>query len=244
MSNERKYAPKYEDKWLPSKNLQYPDGFKVHYYPFTYGDTLKINSSNMSDSELYRFILDGVETLGIDKYDLTFYDVLYLGWRRKTSSLAGSVLDTHTYCPNCDTKNIKLLSLSDDVNYVDTGIKALPIKTKICKEELHFNFITVRSFMELLDRDLNHDVIAIYAKSVSNRSYDEAYEILYNATGKDLDKIDRIDSLLYHGIEKMKVNCRECKKEYFVSLSDSSEVEILKPFRREDDPMEDEISFG
>lgn len=244
MKNERKYAPKYEDKWLPSKNLQYPDGFKVHYYPFTYGDILKINSSKMSESELYRFILDGIETIGIDKYDLTFYDVVYLGWRRKTSTLAGSVVDTITYCPNCDTRNVRLLSLSDDVDFVDTGVKALPLKTKICGEELHFKFITIRDFLELLDRDATQDVLAVYAKSVTNKDYSEAYEILYNANGDDLERIDRLDLLLYHGLEKIKVECKECKKEYFVALTDSQEVEILKPFRGEGNSVADEISFG
>lgn len=246
MRDGKRYAPKYEEKWLPSGNLQYPDGFKVHFYPFTYGDLLKINSSNMSESELYKFILEGIETVGIDKYDLTFYDVVYLGWRRKTSTLASSSVDTITYCPNCDTKNIRFLSLADDIDFVDTGVKALPMKAKICGEELHFKFITIGNFIDLLDRDLTSDVLAIYAKSVCNRNYEEAYEILYNANGRDLEILDKLDVLLYHGLKKIKITCsnKECKQDYYIALTDSQEVELLKPFRGEDTPVADEISFG
>jgi len=237
------YSPKYQEKWLPSRNLQYPKGIEVYYKPFSFGDLLKFNNSNLDEPEMYRFILEGVEVVGMDKLDLTFYDTIYLGWRRKTSSMGGNVLDAKSFCPNCDFRNVSILEL-DKIDFEDSDIKALPVKCKICDIELKFRFITIRDYIDLYNKDKAKDILSIYAKSVSNKDFDEAYSILNSATGNDIDKIGLLNSILYHGIKDLEVECAECKHKYNIKVADSSEVELLKPFRSKEDIIRDEISFG
>ena len=244
-NNSRKYLPKFQEKWLPSNNLQYPDGVNIHYYPFSFGEILKINQSNLDDFAMYNCILEGVEVKGMPVEDLTFYDVLYLGWRRKTASLGASIVDVVSYCPNCDTKNMTVMDLTK-LEFIDIAIKAIPAKTKICGEELHFGFLTIRDYLDLLSKDQHTDILAIYAKCVTNKGYPEAYSIISNATGKDLEKIEVLNTILYHGLKPLDVECKneDCKCNYVIEISNSQEAEILKPFRRQEDVIRDEISFG
>lgn len=237
------YVPKYLEKWLPSRNLQYPKGIEVYYKPFSFGELIKFNNSNLDEPEVYRFILEGIEVIGMDKYDLTFYDTVYLGWRRKTASMGSSVLDAKSFCPNCDYRNTSLLEL-DKLDFEDSDIKALPVKCKICDIELKFKFITIKDYIELFNQNKHKDILSIYAKSIINKNFDEAYEILDNATGNDIDKIGLLNSILYHGVRDLGVECLECKHKYDIKVTDSSEVELLKPFRSKEDIIRDEISFG
>ena len=243
MENSRKYLPKYQEKWLPSHNLQYPDGVNIHYYPFSFGEILKINQSNLDDFAMYNSILEGVEIKGMPVEDLTFYDVLYLGWRRKTASLGASLVDVKSYCPNCDISNLTSIDLTK-LEFVDTVIKAIPAKAKICDQELHFGFLTIRDYLDLLSKDLHQDIIAIYAKSVTNKNYVEAYDIISSCTGKDLERLEVLNSILYHGIKPIEAKCRDCECDYVVDVANSQEAEILKPFRGQADIIRDEISFG
>lgn len=243
LENSKDYLPKYKEEWLPSGNLQYPSGVKIYYKPFSFGDLMKINNSNLDETEFYRFILEGIEVIGMDKYDLTFYDTVYLGWRRKTASFGGSVLDAKSFCPNCDFRNSSIFDLND-IKFSDSEIKSLPVKCKICKIELKFKFLTIKDFIELFSQDKNKDILAIYAKSVTNLDFEESYNILKNSYGDDLDKIGLLNSILYHGIEDLEVECSNCKDKYKVKVTNSSEVELLKPFRSKEDIIRDEISFG
>lgn len=243
MEQKKSYLPKYQEKWLPSGNLQYPQGILVYYNPFSFGDLLKANQSNFDEAELYNFILEGVHVKGMDKQDLTFHDVVYLGWRRKTASLGTSAVEVNAYCPNCDLRNTNIVEL-DKLDFIDVKVKALPINFKVAGEILKFKFITIRDYIDLLAKNQTEDILNIYAKCVFNHNFEEAYNILYNASGDDLERINVLDSLLYHGLKPIDVECSECKHKYNLTLTDSQEVEILKPFRGQEAIIRDEISFG
>lgn len=243
MEQSNSYLPEYNDTWLPSNNLQYPEGVSVSYKPFSFGDLLKINQSNLNEVGLYNFILEGITVKGMDKYDLTFYDVVYLGWRRKTASLGASMVDIKSFCPNCDFRNTKTLDLKA-LDFIDLEITALPMKLDISNTRLDFKFITIRDYIELLDKEQEKDIINLYAKSVENKSFEDAYNLIYSSTGDDLERIAVLDGLLYHGLKDIEFECKECKEKYLVKLTDSQEVEILKPFRGKETIIRDEISFG
>ena len=91
---QKSYLPEYREDDLPSRKLQYPKGVRVYYRPYTLGELLKINQYNFDEVELYEFILDGIKVTGMEKEDLTYYDVVYLGWRRKTASMESAIVDT------------------------------------------------------------------------------------------------------------------------------------------------------
>lgn len=241
--DNKKYLPKNVEKWLPSRNLQYPEAFSLCYYPFSFGDLKKINASYLDEAQIFSEILDGIEVEGMPKDDLTFYDVVYLGWRRKVATFGTSLVDVMSYCTNCDFKNKANRDLKN-IDFIDAEVPKLPIKVKILDKELHFKFITIKEYLDLMKKELHQDIVAILAKSVTNVEYDEAYSILSNATGEDLDKINILPELLYHGIKPIEVECSECGHKYIVNLSDSQEVEILKPFRTKEEIIRDGISFG
>lgn len=236
------YTQQFEVKDLPSGKIQYPEATRINIYPFTFGDILKFNQSTMSVSEFYDFILEGVNVSGMDKYDLTFYDTVYLGWFRKVASLGSSILEIKSYCPNCEYKNGKALDITE-LDFSDTTIKKLPAKTKICNIELHFQYLTIGQYLELVSLNKT-DLTSLFSKCVSNVSFQEAYDVINSATGKDLEKIDYLNKILYHGVSDLDFKCTECSHEFKVQPTDSSEVELMKPFRREEFDVRDEISFG
>jgi hypothetical protein len=240
---EKKYLPKNVEKWLPSRNLQYPQSFRLYYYPFSFGELKRINTSYTDEVQIFEEILNGIEVDGMPKEDLTFYDVVYLGWRRKVSTFGTALIDVNSFCPNCDFNN-KMNRDLKNVDFTDTDITKLPVKVRVYEIELHFGFITIKQYLELMAQGLHNDIIAVLAKSVINMEYEEAYQLLASATGNDLDKINLLPELLYHGIKPIEAECKECGNKYQVDLSDSQEVELLKPFRTKEEIIRDGISFG
>ena len=240
-----KYLPEVEVQNLPSKKLQYPGSVKVFYNPYTFGDLLAINSSAMNSEQLYEYILKGVRVVGMDKMDLTFYDVSYLGWLRKVSSLGTPMFKLSCFCPNCDMHNSKVMALNE-MDFDDVEVPAMPIRVKIKNIDLSFKYITIKEHLELLASGDIEDILAVIAKHVENLEYTEAQSLIFNLVGQEVETVKYINRLLYHGLSDVKFECsnEECKFEYLVNPADYTEAEVEKPFCREDSIIRNEISFG
>jgi len=240
---ENKYLPEVEIKNLPSKKLQYPEATRIYYKPFTLGDLQKINNSNMDAIQLYEYILEGIRVSGMEKSDLTFYDTVYIGWLRKIASLGTPLFNMKAYCPQCDTMNSRTIELKD-MEFEDTKVPSMPINIKIRDINLVFKYLTIRDYIDILRLDKMSDVVHVFAKHVSNLPFEEAYNLIFSLIGSEVDNVEYINGLLYHGLSKVPFKCHECKLEYMVNPANYTEAEITRPFRRQEDDIRNEISFG
>lgn len=244
MENNR-FLPEVEVKNLPSKKLQYPEATKIYYNPYTLGDLQVINNSNMNAVQLYEYILRGIRVTGMEKYDLTFYDVVYLGWLRKIASLGTPMFQLQAFCPNCDKKVAKTLELKE-MDFQDVSIDKMPINVKIRDEKVSFKFITIKDYLEILEMDKIKDLIYVDSRHVCNMEQEDAYNLLFSLVGEEIDKLEYINKLLYHGLAKVPFTCDnpKCKFEYLVDPANYTEAEITRPFRRQEHDIRNEISFG
>ena len=240
---ENKYVQEMESKNLPSKKLQYPEATKVFYSPYTLGDLHRINTSSVDFVQRYEDILSGIRTSGMDKYDLTFYDVVYLGWLRKIASFKTPLFALQSFCPNCDIKNSKTLELKD-MEFEDTQIPKLPISIKIADRDISFGFLTIRGYLEILKSNKSEDIVYVFSKHIKNMAHKEAYELIDSLIGEDVDRVEYINKILYHGLAKVNFKCNSCNFEYQVNPANYAEAEITRPFRRQEHDIRNEISFG
>jgi len=240
---ENKFLPEVEIKNLPSKKLSYPEATRIYYNPYTLGDLQKINNSNMDAVQLYEYLLQGVRSTGMDKNELTFYDVVYIGWLRKIASLGTPLFQMQAFCPNCDLKNSRTLELKD-MDFEDTEVPKMPIRIRIKEVEVSFKFLTIRDYLDILKLDKVKDVIYVFAKHVDNLPFGEAYNLIYSLVGDDIEKVEYINKLLYHGLSKIPFKCSDCDFEYLVNPANYAEAEITRPFRGQEYDIRNEISFG
>jgi hypothetical protein len=189
-----------------------------------------------------RFLLDGIRTVGMEKEDLTLFDVLYIGWLRKAISFGKDItIQAPSMCPQCGEENVSTFLLKD-LDFTDTEIESLPVIAPLAEKELNFKFLTVRDHIELIKDNLNEDAVSFLAKSVSNMNFDEAYNTLYNITGDDVDTLQEVNKFLYHGVKPISCTCTECEYTYEVSIT--SPETLIAPFRSVEGSNRSKIRFG
>ena len=86
-SQQFNMMPLVEVTQLPSGFIAYPEGVKISYRPYVFGEIKKFNQSNMSKLNAYELAMQGVVVEGMPKDDITFADMLYIALLRKISSL-------------------------------------------------------------------------------------------------------------------------------------------------------------
>lgn len=229
---------------LPSAFLQYPEGSAVLCSPFSFGDLSRFNNSNMTEVQFFEFVLEGIETKGFDKYDLTYYDVVYLALLRKMNSLGSTQVTLTSICDHCGHINTNHMDTQFFYDFVDLEIEEMPLTLELNSGELELKFITIRDWMELANKDMLDDSLNLYAKSVANRIFDEAYQTIYNATGQDIEVLNLADKMLYHGLKPLSLVCESCFNGYHANLSSEDVNSIIRPFRGEEESVRCKIHFG
>ena len=243
MTNQN-YLPETNVSSLPSAFLQYPKGVVVKFRPFTFGDISKFNNSNMTDRQYYDFVLEGIDVSGMDKYDLTYYDTVYLALLRKRNSLGTTKVSMMSVCKHCETINTRTLDTSIFNEFEDLEQDDMPLVVSLNSGDLEFKFITIKDWLELNEEDKLKDPIAVYAKSIVNKDFQEAYDTVYNSIGEDMSTLTGVDQMLYHGLKLVNVVCDKCLGNYNTSLSPDDISSVIRPFRDETEPSGCKIRFG
>lgn len=224
---------------LPSKCLPYPPGVIIKYKPYTYGEILKFNQSKLGKAGNIEFILEGVITEGIKKTELALLDFLFISILRRISSFESDQYTVTFDCNNCGKSNRVSQNISK-IEFDDLNVESLPIVLDTEYGELHFKPITVAQHLDLLKSGID-DSIAVYAKQIINKPYDEAYKIIYNATGDLKEDLETLDKLLYFGPKPLECKCNSCKFINTVAI-DNPEV-VVEPFRDSKGPVGSRIRF-
>lgn len=225
---------------LPSKFLSYPKGCEIRYRPYVFGEIKKFNQSKLTVREEIDYVLAGITT-SFDKMGLTFSDVLYMGLLRKISTF-GTTSSTVTYqCNHCSTINDKVIQ-NDEFEFSDLEVSALPIILSLGEKDYNFMPCTVGQYFELEEKGLFQDTVAVLATMCCNHSYDDAYEVFYHVHQDDVDRLDKVDAYLYHGVKPLDGVCKNCNEVTQVRL-EGGRV-LIRPFRRRNESVESRIRFG
>lgn len=232
-------------KELPSKFLPYPEDLEIRYNTYKYGDVKKASQNTFTEKDTVEFVLKGIFVKSEVEpdfvvTDLTLADFLYIGLYRKMSSFGVKEFQISSACEKCKGVITKKISW-DTLDFDELEIPKLPVVVKLFdKSIIKFNPLTIAGYLKLLDEESSGDDIKAIFETVSNKK-EISYDAFYNLSIEDGKLIDKVDSLLYHGLKTMKFTCK-CKHVNWVSV-DGKEA-LIRPFRESEEIAENRICYG
>lgn len=245
-----KYQPEIEIsvKDLPSKGLFYPEHSRIKYRSYLFGEIKKLNTSKLKIDDVFKFILEGIETIGFEKMGLTVGDALFLGLHRKLSSLGNEQFKVPYQTPR--NKEVRYHTFkSTDVEFNEIEAPELPITVEMQGMELDFYPITVKDYCELVTLKMHEDSVAILAKQVGNQDFMKVYEMFNNL--KDIDDkavLTDIERQLDHDVAPLKIKITEevdgkqLSSNVLIDLQGAHTIII--PFRERSEPPRSRIRYG
>lgn len=244
-STTPEHMPMIEVLQLPSKFLPYPDGTKVFYKPYTFGELEKISGSNLSFSEMSKIIMSGIETHGITKMDLDYQDYLYLAVLRKLSTFSKSNYHISFKCPHCQQQ----VDCSPELSSIEwsemEGVPELPLLVNIAGMDLDMSSLTVEDVSLLENQGLVKSDIAVIAGMIKNVEFKSAMEIVENLDdGEDIAVLTMAKELLDFGNQTTTIVCpnKECKKPVKVTVRGIAK--LAEPFRKSPEALLNRLLHG
>ena len=244
---------------LPSKGLPYPEGVKVEYRTYTFGETKMESASSGSSVRAVKRALNCITTTGMERGKLTILDLFYLGVLIKMSSEGASEFTMPYICWKCGHDTVHKFSQGDlDFKDIDESVIELPLKV-VMKDgkELHFSPMTAQQYIDLYSGRFNEtfpkkkpDGVAPVATLIDNMPYASAYKYLTKITdAEDRELINDIDKMLMHEIKPLTFKCSNtleneavCNAE--LSLKLEGKEALLKPFHGRATSTKSRIFYG
>lgn len=239
-----KHVPSVECDDLPSKFVPYPPGSRISYKPYTFGEVLSVNESHLSLKQQFQEVLAGITTTGFPKDQLTVPDFLFIGLQRKISTLETTTFTAAFLCRDKDcrfTNQMQFTTAMFEFEYMDAPKLPVVVQDFSNLGKLIFDPLRVSEYLELMDKGKEHQAYML-ARMCRNQDFQAACDAFYYATGRSARTLRRVDALLFHELKPFPVTCPECKRESELKL-DGWEA-ILIPFRGQDEPDEDQLTFG
>ena len=239
-----KHIPVVEVDDLPSNFVPYPPGSKITYTPYTFGEVLSVNESHMTLKQQFEEVLSGINTTGFPKNQLTVPDFLFIGLKRKISTLDTTTFTAAFLCRKEDcryTNQIQLTTAMFEFEYMAAPKLPVVVKDFPNLGKLIFDPLRVSEYLELMEMEKDHQAYML-ARMCRNQDFLKACDAFFYATGQPARTLRRVDAQLFHGLNPIPVNCPACKQSSELKL-DGWEA-ILIPFRGQDEPDEDLITFG
>lgn len=196
-------------KELPSGFKGYPEGTKISYSPITLGELESLNSGDMDIERGIAMLLNSIHcnTLPVEK--LYYWDVMYIGIQRKLLAFGDTTGTIYAQCPNCGEIVERTFDFTE-LEFKELEAEDLPAITTICGKQVEIGLLTIKEFLEL---DLENGELDVYSKMIKNLPYDESFQLISNATGKDAKKIRFIDKKLNYGLKPLLQECNNIIEE-------------------------------
>lgn len=245
---------------LPSRGLAYPEGVKIEYRTYTFGETKMESASSGSSIRAVKRALNCITTTGMERGKLTVLDLFYLGVLIKMSSEGASEFVMPYMCWKCGYEGEHKFSQGDlDFKDMDESIESLPMKVEMSDGKiLEFAPMTVDQYIDLYSGKFNEcfpkkkpDDVAPVATLVKNLGgYANAYKYLTNMTdAEDGELVNEIDKMLMHQIKPLTLKCSNtlenesvCNAELFLKLE--GKEALLKPFHGRETSIKSRIFYG
>lgn len=244
-------------KTLPSRGLPYPEGSKLKYRTYSFGEVKMASISSPEIVELVESTMKGIETQVLQKEKLTFLDVLYIGILRKISTVRDGQYEVPYICNACEAQGKAVFSArSLEFNSLSEDIKVLPLVGQISGMSLEFMPLTVKDFLTLQKGRWQKvivggepDRVSLHAMMVQNLDFEAAYKFLYGLTAQDdIDVVEEIDKMLLHDIKPISAACKNeikgviCNHENKILLQ--GREQLIRPFRDGESSVRSRISAG
>ena len=196
---------------LPSKFLPYPKGVRISYRRYGWMEVKYLSqaASSLTSGEKIQIAMEGIYVEGMDKYDLTGPDFLYIELLRKISTTNPPHFEVAYLCPKCRTTVSFIVQIRDLV-FEDLDVPALPAVAKLSFGEMSFSPITVgnQEFLDSLDIPDTYRPSSFMAACCTSHDYDTAFELITKRCDiKDVQVLEHIDSLFDHGLRSVVNTC-------------------------------------
>jgi len=261
---ENDFMPKFTVSEVPSKFKSYPEGCKIEYSVYRFGDLKRMSGSELSPHQIYSDILMGVECNNFDKRKITFPDLNYIGVLRKVSSIGGLEFSAQFVCPFCDDSEFQNKEFEiKDLDFFDLEVPNLPINVKFSFGVRKFmpytfeDFEFLRSINKELDKTAILAIMSISSKIFrSNKEREDAFNKRFDEFDNMEDptenyKLDKVDKMLGHGLKPLSVYCnnegcisKEKKLPIRVDLDLEGLELVVTPTRKFRESVENCFSFG
>ena len=203
LNQETAPIPLIPIKELPSGFKGYPKGTKISFKPITLGELESLNSGDIDVTRATAMLLKAIDCNTIPPEDLAYWDVMYIGIKRKLLAFGDTKGTIRARCPKCGTIVAKAFS-SSELEFRELDVPALPMKLQIMDKPIEFGLITMKDMLEF---QLEEGERGIYARMMKNIPFEEAYQICSNAYGLDIKKLRFVDEKLNYGLKPFHVNC-------------------------------------
>lgn len=250
---------------LPSGGKTYPlRGYKIFYNTYGYTEVRRFSNKNLSFNEHCKLVMEGIRTEGFDKWDLTFFDFMYIAVLRKLSSLRTPKFKIPYTCSQCGKESAAVSEIAQ-IDFDDLNVE-LPVNYHVDDKVFSFMPLTIKNYLRLIDPD---DASARLAACCTSHKFEEVFSMI-NSEGDigNFELFEKIEDSMFHGIKPFEFICREkigefdkegaqkakqesrifyderptCGKKYVTEL-EGGELLIL-PFRESEDHGGNRVSFG
>lgn len=202
----------YMDK-LPSGFKGYPKGTKIGYKPITMEELeiLSIEDESYNDEEeneskanlAVAYLLKSIVCNTLKPEDLYYWDLMYIGIKRKMLAFGGTTGTTFGRCSKCGSTLVRQFTYNE-LEFKELNVPALPMKLQINGREVHFGQITMKDFLQI---DPTQGQIGVYARMIKNMEFDEAYAFVKSLYGVDIKKVKFVDNQLNYGLKPLETIC-------------------------------------
>ena len=230
----------YMDK-LPSGFKGYPKGTKIGYKPMTL-EELEILSiededwdnenENESKANLaIAYLLKSIVCNTLEPEDLYYWDLMYIGIKRKMLAFGGTQGTVYGRCSKCGNILAKKFDYTE-LQFKELEVPALPLKIQLSGRNVEFGQITMKDFLQI---EPSQGQLGVYARMIKNMEFDEAYNFVKNLYGMDIKKIKFVDNQLNFGLKPLEMICEnefeEDNPNYDESkpVSETNKRTLLKP---------------
>lgn len=226
---------------LPSKFLPYPQGSKISYKTFSYGELEQWANTSLGEEDKIKLALSGIKTEGFEVQDLDLQDFYYIMMLRKLSTFNSPRFKLNFECPHCNHST----TVTPELASIEFGelelIDEIPVLVEMSdKTVLEFKPMTVSDYLRFRKENLEDSKLNRLALQIRNKNFNEALQYIKDSTNiDDMEILDELDNLLNFGNQKITVNCTECNNPVTIPIMGVSA--LAEPFRKQVRSLKDSI---
>lgn len=231
-------------KELPSEFKGYPEGTKIYFKPLTLEELEALNSDEMSPERAVALLLNAIKCTTLVSHDLYYWDVMYIGIQRKLLAFGNTKGTIYRRCSKCGNILSKTFEYTE-IEFKQMEAPALPMKLEVCGKKLEFGELTMKDFLQI---DAEQGALGVYARMIKNMEFEEAFDLVKNATGTDIKKLRFVDKQLDYGMKPFHVKCenivnkKPCDNDMVMEVQ--SPFEVVFPEDEVDGYNEFEVQYG
>lgn len=200
---DRKIVTEIPVEELPSGFKGYPKGTRISYEPITLAELEALNSGNMIAAKAIAMLLKAIHCNTLKSQDLYYWDVIYIGIKRKLLAFGDTTGMVNKLCPTCGSICSKKFKYTE-LEFKELLVPDLPMTMELCGQKLKFGLISMKNFLQM---KLEDGAAGVYASYVQNMPYKDALDLIKSAYGADLKKLKFVEKQLDYGLKPFHVKC-------------------------------------